>query len=515
VIGTPTEPAIKKQSLILAGGGIKVAFQAGVLEVWLDEAGLTFDHFDGASGGVFNLAMLCQGMSGRQIADNWRNLDPKRGVAFNWKEDRRLFYARSLFTLDGYRRYVFPAWGLDWVKIRASPLDATFNAYNFSKHELAVIPPAVMSEDHLAAAVSLPIWFPPVELGGDLYIDAVYITDANLEEAIRRGATEIWVIWTVSDKSEWHDGFVATYFQTIETAANGHFKRIVRRIEDSNASIAAGHSGEFGRHIELKILKADVALHYLINFSQDRLVEAVNSGVQHARQWCRDRGIPLRQAGPNYTTDIHSAPTALQFTEEMKGFATLGEADFERGYRAGSDARSALALRLTIKINGVNRFIGDPAHEAAAAGVVRWDALGSELAVEQGTFNFLVDQVDSANKRMLYRLFFRDGNHNPLTLSGFKEIRDDVGRDAWSDTTTLYVRIFRGIVKQDDETEANVIAAGIIRIHFFDFLRQLTTFVVDGPTIADRTAAIVRFGRLFFGKLWDVYARDVLSSGPL
>ncbi|KYF73532.1 hypothetical protein [Sorangium cellulosum] len=31
-----------KRSLILAGGGMKVAFQAGVLEVWLDEAGLSF-----------------------------------------------------------------------------------------------------------------------------------------------------------------------------------------------------------------------------------------------------------------------------------------------------------------------------------------------------------------------------------------------------------------------------------------------------------------------------------------
>ena len=30
-----------KRSLILAGGGIKVAFQAGVLQVWLDEAGVT------------------------------------------------------------------------------------------------------------------------------------------------------------------------------------------------------------------------------------------------------------------------------------------------------------------------------------------------------------------------------------------------------------------------------------------------------------------------------------------
>ena len=64
-----TAPPRTKRSLILAGGGIKVAFQAGVLQVWLDEAGLEFDHVDGASGGSFNLAMMCQGMSGTEIAD--------------------------------------------------------------------------------------------------------------------------------------------------------------------------------------------------------------------------------------------------------------------------------------------------------------------------------------------------------------------------------------------------------------------------------------------------------------
>src|SRR5437867_2782916 len=123
-----------KRSLILAGGGIKVSFQAGVLQVWLDEAGLTFDHVDAASGDVFN----------------------------------------------------------------------------FSKKELKVIEPKDMTEDILAACVSLPMWFPPVRIGGDIYIDSVFLSDANIEEAIRRGADELWVIWTVSEKPEWHPGFVAT-----------------------------------------------------------------------------------------------------------------------------------------------------------------------------------------------------------------------------------------------------------------------------------------------------------------
>lgn len=169
----------KKRSLILAGGGIKVAFQAGVLQVWLDEAGLTFDHVDAASGGVFNLAMMCQGLGGQQIANNWRDLNPRVGISFNFAEFPKLLYAESLFTLDGFRNHVFPDWGYDWDKIRKSQLDATFNVINFSRKEVEVIEPQSMTEDMLVACVSLPMWFPPQKIDGETYIDAVYLTDAN------------------------------------------------------------------------------------------------------------------------------------------------------------------------------------------------------------------------------------------------------------------------------------------------------------------------------------------------
>jgi hypothetical protein len=59
-----------------------------------------------------------------------------------------------------------------------------------------------------------------------------------------------------------------------------------------------------------------------------------------------------------------------------------------------------------------------------------------------------------------------------------------------------------------------VVASGIIVIQYFDFLKQLTTFRTEGPTRLDRASAMARFGRLFIGKLWDVYAREVLTSGP-
>jgi Predicted esterase of the alpha-beta hydrolase superfamily len=348
--------ADKQRSLILAGGGIKVSFQAGVLQVWLDEAGLKFDHVDAASGGVFNLAMMCQGMTGLEIADNWRNLNPRAGISLNITEFPKLIYAESLFTLDNYHKHVFPGWGLDWTKIRASQINATFNVFNFSKKEIEIIEPKDMTEEMFAACVSLPMWFPPVRIDGQTYIDAVYLTDANIEEAIRRGADEIWVIWTVSDKDEWHPGFVATYFQIIETSADGHYKAILKRIEQNNQAIAQGRLGEFGRHIEVKELKADIALHYLIDFSQDRLTEAVNLGVERAREWCSEQGIALNSPNVDYPTDVHQAKTTLSFTEEMKGFFSIGETDYHTGYTAGKSYGEAIMFHLTITVDGVNRL---------------------------------------------------------------------------------------------------------------------------------------------------------------
>jgi predicted patatin/cPLA2 family phospholipase len=505
----PDKP--RRRSLILAGGGIKVAFQAGVLQVWLDEAELEFDHADGASGGVFNLAMYCQKQSGRQIADNWRNMQPIKAIQPNWGQYLRGPYARSLFKLDRYRRNVFPAWGLDWSKIQTTDRLATFNVYNFSRNRLEVRTADQMNEDLLVAAVSLPMWFPPVVIDGGTYIDAVYITDANIQEAIRRGCDELWIIWTVSERRVWRDGFVANYFQIIETAANGHLALILQRIEASNAAIRRGDRGEFGRLIDIKMLRAEVPLHYLVNFSQDRLAEAVNLGVQAARRWCRENGIALSAPA----TGVPRGRTRLRFTEEMKGYIEFGETDFQRGSSAGWESGNFLAVRLTIDINGMSRFVQDPDHEASVTGWVECEALGGRCRIQEGTFNLLVQQDDPGHRRMLYRLFFSDGVDHPLTLSGYKTVTDDPGLDVWSDTSTLYTRILRGHVAREEEADAQVVAAGIIRIRPGDFIKELTTFRVQAPSLADRVSVLTRFGQLFFGKLWDVYGQGVLSSSPI
>ena len=500
------------RSLIMAGGGIKVGFQAGVLQVWMDEAGLTFDHADGASGGCMNLAMYCQGMPGTQIADNWRRMHPFDMIGFNPKVLYEGLEAPSIAKLDNLRHKVFPGWGLDFEKVQAGPRLGTFNICNFSTKTLTVLTQKEMTEDFLVASVSLPMWFPPVRIDGQTYLDSVYMTDANVEEAIRRGADEIWAIWTVSTKDVWDDGFLAQYFQIIEIAADGRFFPIWRRLEDNNADIAAGRPGEFGRHIELKLLQAEVPIHYLINFSQDRMNETVELGVETARAWCRQQGIPLTTPPPPPPPD-DAHRTGVHFKESLKGHVTAGATDYQAG--ADDPARVELSYHLEIAADDLDAFIRQPEHVATCQGTVECDALGGSRPVTEGsTFNLFVSEADPSRKHMYYRLFFSDAAGSPLTLSGVKNVIDDKGFDVLKDTTTLFVHVFHGHVTAEQEAGAEVWGSGIITLGPVALMELLASIRGDGHGLWARHKAKDRFAGFFLGSLWDVYAQRLLTYAP-
>src|SRR5262249_956825 len=102
-------------------------------------------------------------------------------------------------------------------------------------------------------------------------------------------------------------------------------------------------------------------------------------------------------------------------------------------------------------------------------------------------------------KHMLYRLHFRDGVGHPLTMTGFKLVKNDAGFDVWKDTTTLFTRVLRGHV---DDDSGELVASGIIRIRPRDFAKQLTAFRTGGGL-----RPLVKFGVVFVGQLAEAYLR--------
>ena len=220
------------RSLVLSGGGAKIGWASGVLQVLMEEADLQFDHIDATSGSVFNLAMLLSGKSPAFVAEAWANLEPREFVSFHrWHRYLRFWKLPSLLTQEAARNHIIPKWGIDIEKIRSCteigghPLVATFNVCDFNAKRLVTFRNTEMDIDRLLSIDAVPGVVPPVEKDGTLYVDAMLLKDANLAEAVRRGAEEIWVIWTVEPRSEWRGGAWNHLGHIFEICAVGNLYR--------------------------------------------------------------------------------------------------------------------------------------------------------------------------------------------------------------------------------------------------------------------------------------------------
>lgn len=211
-----------RRSLMLAGGGMRLAYQAGVIKA-LQEEGLQFNHVDGTSGGIFNTAMLASGVPAEEMGQNWRKVSIKSFTSPSPVKS----YFNPLKTMgytdaDGIREKVFPALGIDLPKINSNTnFLATFNVCNFTDKSTENIRDQKVKEDHLIAGVSLPIVMPALKIDGKWYSDSVWIKDTNLVEAVKLGAEEIWLVWAIGNCSEYLPGALNQYVHMIEMSANG------------------------------------------------------------------------------------------------------------------------------------------------------------------------------------------------------------------------------------------------------------------------------------------------------
>ena len=211
-----------RRSLILAGGGMRVAYQAGVLRA-LEEEGLLFVHGDGTSGGTINLAMLLSGVAPAEMCERWRTLRVRDFASL--LPLRRYLRGPKLMAFgdaDGLVRRVFPHLGVDVERIRAARgIEGTFNVCDYTEKTNVAVPHTEVDLDLLVAGVTLPIFMPPVRRDGRLYVDSVWIKDANPTEAVRRGCDELWLVWCIGNSSAYRPGLFNQYVHMIELSANG------------------------------------------------------------------------------------------------------------------------------------------------------------------------------------------------------------------------------------------------------------------------------------------------------
>lgn len=304
-----------RRSLILAGGGARLAYQAGVI-IALEEEGLSFNHFDGTSGGIFNTAMLSSEIEPRDMAMRWRKVNV---MHFSSLLSFKSYFSKKTFAAfgdaDGMINKVYPTLGIDVAKMSANTsIDATFNVCNFSKKTVEVFSNRNVTLQHLVAGMSLPIFMPAIKINGDWYTDAVWIKDANITEALKRNANEIWLVWAIGNSHEFLNGTFNQYVHMIEISANGGLLLELELIEKLNIKKAESEK------ILLHVIKPEfpLPLDPDLMFNKINADELINRGYADAKSYLlnkSDHGV-----APDYRASLMNEPgAALVFRSLFSG----------------------------------------------------------------------------------------------------------------------------------------------------------------------------------------------------
>ena len=450
-----------RRSLVLAGGGIRVAWQTGVLQA-LTEHGLEFQHVDGTSGGIMTAGMLLSGQQPVQMAQRWSDLDVQDFSSLLPLRD----YARGPWALpglgdaDGVINKVFPHLGIDTAAIRSADVEGTFNVVDFVTKTCVAVPHTEVDDELLAAGMSLPLVMTPLRRGERVWTDAVWVKDANVTEALRRGADEVWLVWCIGNSPYWGDGPLEQYVHMIEMSANGAL------FAELDAARSAGRS--FSLHVVRPThpLPLDSEL-YAGRISADTLIAC----------GYRDAWVYLDQMSPD---GVAQDPSCTAMTEPPKGVRLTERL---RG-RVGSDD---LTMQVTSELP-----LEEHGSPARVVGSVDFEPWGGRVLLAGG-------RLEAAGADVIYHARARV-NGRWVAIEAARELADDEGFDAWADARTVEFRA--------DSGETATLHLGAL-----DAARALASAEPVGAHGAmDRAGALARLGQLGLRRVLAAYGSEERGS---
>jgi hypothetical protein len=350
----------------------------------------------------------------------------------------------------------------------------------------------------------LPIFMPPVSKGDSLYMDSVWIKDANLMEAVKRGAEELWLVWCIGNTREYRHGFFNQYVHMIELSANGGLFEEFDRIREMNERISRGET-PYGhrRPIRLHVIRPEYPLPLDPDFFLGRITarELIDRGYADAQRYLNamtPQGLPFEPE----VTQMADELLGLSFRETMTGGFALGASDPLAGAEAGERSHTMLAMHARVDIRDLHRFTTDPTHGGDLSGQIDFEPLGKAIPASNGIFRLFSPSGQPTLKYMVYELGFEHEGKS-YYLAGRKEVRDDPGFDLWKDTTTLFTRLHEGT-----DASGAVIGAGVLTLGVRELMALVSSVEVHhAPSASEKAKAIATFGRFFLGELWDTYVK--------
>jgi predicted acylesterase/phospholipase RssA len=190
------------RALVCSGGGARGAYQAGVIYHLLHERGIRYDIITGTSVGALNGSFLSMHKAGEEaeaataLRELWHGIEPAkvhrlwyRGILGKIPAAWKL----SVFNTAPLQKLVLST--LDLERVKTSGKLLRVGAVSLHSGERRVW---TEQDPEIALAVlassAFPVFYPPIEIGGELFTDDGVRENTPCEEAIKAGATHLDIV---------------------------------------------------------------------------------------------------------------------------------------------------------------------------------------------------------------------------------------------------------------------------------------------------------------------------------
>lgn len=271
---------MEKAALVLEGGGFRGVYTSGVLDL-LMEQGLYFPRVYGVSAGACNATAYASRQPGRNARICFLFCNDPRYISY-----RNFMAARSAIGMDFIfkeipRRYI----PFDYHTFQTSGTLIFAGATNLVTGKVDYFSTHEMGEDLLPvqASSSVPLVCPPVEIGGQPYLDGGTGEPVPILRAMEDGCTRYLIVLTQDSRYRKTAYPLLRMAQRTYAAYPKLVELITRRHEYYNEQIAfCGQLERQGRAIILRP-RQPVTVHPCERNSQ-KLKELYRWGYEDARQ---------------------------------------------------------------------------------------------------------------------------------------------------------------------------------------------------------------------------------------
>ncbi|HEV7585773.1 MAG TPA: hypothetical protein VGO14_08350 [Solirubrobacteraceae bacterium] len=225
----------------------------------------------------------------------------------------------------------------------------------------------------------------------------------------------------------------------------------------------------------------------------------------------------------------------VSWSEELRGWLSREQTDFNEALLEGRERHKDVRLALELEIPDIERFVrSEPGRAEVTGGLLDGNGIGDSMEVKWGEFELLGPGTDPADKlhlRMRYRLNLTDTAKKRFRLRGFKLVENDPGWDSWTDTSTLFFRLYENDwwptsppseeTSQSEREEAweehpgadeSLYATGVVVISPRSFARELGSFF-GGIRRYSGVRDILRYGQAFGEGLAKTYSGAPVPDG--